>query len=247
VPRLSSGAREAYLVRSGTLTETLELADVCARRSNTYWLLSRFVLEPPTAAFLSALATALDAAPVGPDAPLGDETAALCRAVREALGDESARDALLVEHTRLFGGLSKTYGAPPPYESVAREGKLLGECTIAVSAAYSAAGFDAPVPEAGPADHLGAELRFLALLCHRESEARQAGCEGEASAWLERERSFLDDHVLKWVPQHCERMLTLAQTPFHLAMIRLISGACMLDRQDVTELSALAAVSSNAA
>lgn len=229
------------------MTETLELAEVSARRSNTYWLLSRFVLEPPTAAFLSALATALQTAPTEPEACLSDETVALCSAVREALGDESSQNALLVEHTRLFGGLSKNYGAPPPYESVVREGNLPGECTVAVSAAYLAAGFNAPVPEAGPADHMGAELRFLALLCHREHEAWKSGREADASAWLEKERSFLDEHVLQWVPQHCECVFALAKTTYHRAMVKLISGACTVDRQDIAELEASTATSSASA
>jgi TorA maturation chaperone TorD len=120
---------------------------------------------------------------------------------------------------------------------VFREDKLPGEATIAVSAAYAEAGFEPPVPEAGPADHLGAELRFLALLCHRELEAWRVGDLASAAAWVERERAFLDDHVLQWVPQHCERLLALAEAPYHRAMFTLIARACLIDRDDVEELA----------
>lgn len=141
-----------------------------------------------------------------------------------------------VERTRLLAGLSRSYGAAPPYESVFREDKLPGEATIAVAEAYAQAGFDPPAPEAGPADHLGSELRFLGLLCHRESEAWRAGERDAALAGVERERAFLDDHVLKWVPEHCERLLALAESPYHRAMFTLIGRACLIDRDDVAEL-----------
>jgi TorA maturation chaperone TorD len=216
--------------------ETAALADIAQRRSRTYWLLSRLVLEPPGAAFLAELRTALDGAPPDPEALLGIETAALRAAVREAHADAAMSAALDVEHTRLLAGLAKSYGGPPPYESVFREDKLPGESTISVAAAYAEAGTDSLVPEAGPADHLGAELRFLALLCHRESEAWQAADRTAAAAWIERERAFLDDHVLRWVPEHCQRLVALTESSYHRAMFSLIARACVIDRDDVAEL-----------
>lgn len=220
------------------MIEAAALAEFAGRRSQSYWFLSRLVLDAPTPGFLDELAAALDAAPPAPELPLGSETLALCNAVRGALAEPNALTALAVEQTRLLGGLARSYGAPPPYESVFREDKLPGEATISVSAAYAQAGFDPPVPAAGPADHLGAELRFLALLCHLEHEAWQAGERANAAAWVERERAFLDDHVLQWVPQHCEKVLALAATPYHRAMFALIARACLFDRDDVEELEA---------
>ncbi len=217
--------------------ETAALADTAQRRSRSYWLLSRLVLEAPNAAFLAELGGALDAAPRNAGVPLEHETMALSTAVNEARADPGAPLAIDVERTRLLAGLTRAHGAPPPYESVFLEDKLPGEATIAVSAAYSEAGFKPPVPEAGPADHLGAELRFLALLCHREFEAWQVGERAAAAAWVERERAFLDDHVLQWVPQHCERLLALAEAPYHRAMFTLIARACLIDRDDVEELA----------
>ena len=217
--------------------QTAALADIAQRRSHTYWLLSRLVLEAPSAAFLAELRGALDRAPPDAALPLGPETIALSDAVSAALADPCTPAPLDVERTRLLAGLSRTHGAPPPYESVFREDKLPGESTVAVSAAYAEAGFEPLVPEAGPADHLGAELRFLALLCQCELAAWRGGERAAAAAWVERERAFLDDHVLQWVPQHCERLLALAEAPYHRAMLTLIARACLVDRDDVEELA----------
>lgn len=214
------------------------LAESAARRSRTFWLLARLVLERPGAALLAELDSTLPpAAEAGaPTEPLADEVGRLGAAVRAALGDPKALEALEVDYTRLFAGVGKRYGAPAPFESVALESRLMGDTTFAVEAAYREAGFDAPVPEAGPPDHLGAELRFLSLACYREMEMWQAGDRAAAAGWVERERRFLDEHLLAWVPRHCERLAPIAGTPFYRAAVSLIGRACLVDREDVTLL-----------
>jgi TorA maturation chaperone TorD len=214
------------------------LAEAAARRSRTYWLLARLVLERPDAALLAELDSTLSSAAEAPakDEPLADEVGRLGAAVRAALGDPKALVALEVDYTRLFGGIAKRHNLPAPFESVALESRLMGDATVAVEAAYREAGFDAPVPEAGPPDHLGAELRFLSLASYREMEAWQAGDRAAAAGWVERERDFLDEHLLAWVPRHCERLAQAAETPFYRAAVSLIGRACLVDREDVALL-----------
>lgn len=214
------------------------LAESAARRSRTYWLLARLVLERPGAALLAELDSTLPPAAeaAAKDEPLADEVGRLRVAVRAALGDPMAFAALDVDYTRLFAGLAKSSGAPAPFESVALESRLMGDSTFAVEAAYREGGFDAPVPEAGPPDHLGAELRFLSLACYQEMEAWQAGDRAAAASWVERERRFLDEHLLAWAPRHCKRLAQVAETPFYRAVVSLIGRACLADREDVTLL-----------
>jgi putative dimethyl sulfoxide reductase chaperone len=214
------------------------LAESAARRSRTYWLLARLVLERPDAALLVELDSTLPAATEARDQtePLADEVRCLGTAVRAALGEPDALEALEVDYTRLFSGVAKRDGAPAPFESVALESRLMGDATIAVEAAYQEAGFDAPVPDAGPPDHLGAELRFLSLACYREMEAWQKGDRAAAAVWVEREQRFLDEHLLAWVPRYCERLAPIAETPFYRAAVSLIGRACLVDREDVTLL-----------
>jgi len=124
----------------------------------------------------------------------------------------------------------------PPIESVAREGRLLGDATAAVSAAYAEAGFPEPLPEAGPPDHLATELRFLALCCHEEAAAWGRTDEREALEWLERERAFLDTHLLAWAPAYCAAAAKRAAESYYAALARLVGQACALDREDVTAI-----------
>lgn len=225
------------MVWSGTLTVMYPDVDAAARRSSTYWLLSRLVLEPPTAVLLQELQCAFSKMPADRDAPVEMEVHALRNAVGVACNDSSAAEALCVEHTRLLGGVSKDYGLPPPYESVVLEDKLPGEATIAVSAAYAEAGFGVSVPQAGPADHLATELRFLALLCHGEYEAAAGHDHASAEQYAKWQQSFLDNHVLRWVPKHCEQAKAAARTSYHRALFALIANACRLDAGQVEPLS----------
>jgi TorA maturation chaperone TorD len=193
--------------------------------------LSRLVLELPTESLLQELDETLSHAPVEPGLPLADEMAALAHAVAHARtrGDTVS---LCAEHTRLWGGLSPAYGPPPPYESVIREGRLPGDATTA-AAAYAAADVDPELPDAGPVDHLAVELRFVALCCLREADAWRSANAAEATAWLQREQSFLEQHLLQWATKHCTAVASLARDDYHRTVAQLIPLACELDRNDL--------------
>ena len=207
------------------------LAGTAGRRGRTYWLLAQGFAEAPSSALFGELITALG--PVNPDETLATETTAYADALQSALSMEDASNVLAIEFTRLFGGISESYGALPPFESVVRTGQWGGDTALAVVAAYGDADIAPPLPDASPPDHLAAELRFLAIACHREGEAWQAEDTGTAMDWLRRERDFLDRHVLRWVPEYCRQVAEIAETPFYRALLALTPRACELDREDI--------------
>ena len=212
-----------------------ELAAVAQRRSQAYWLLARCFAEVPSASFFDELQHSLasDAATVAVDEPLAAESAALVTALLGVAKDEGAVQDLAMEFTRLFSGISKSYGGPPPFESIAREGAWGGDTVAAVVQAYADAGISPPLPEGAPPDHLGAELRFLALACYHEAQA-WSGAERElALEWLDREQDFLDQHILPWVPGYCSALAALAHKPLYQALLALTPLACQNDRQDI--------------
>ena len=206
-----------------------------ARRSQTYWLLSRLFLEQPAQPMLDELAPALRLAGSGKGAG-AVEVAGLSGAVDTALASSQGITDLQVEFTRLLRGVGKASGAPEPYESMALEGRLYGDATEAVAAAYVEAGYRDLAPDAGPPDHVGTELRFMSVLCFREMQAWAADDEEGAGGWLEREQRFMDDHLLRWVPQHCERIAELTTHAFYLALATLAAAAFTQDRQDVAAM-----------
>lgn len=214
-----------------SITSAATLAEIAGRRGRTYWLLARGFAEAPSRALFGGLLTALGA--VNPAEPLGAETAAFADGVEAALIEDDQSEVLAIEFTRLFGGLSASYGGLPPFESVVRTGNWGGDAVLQVIAAYGDADIVPPLPEASPVDHLAAELRFLAIACHREREAWREASTRTAMDWVRRERDFLDRHVLRWVPEYCQKAANMAATPFYRSLLILTARACTLDREDI--------------
>jgi len=207
------------------------LAEIAGRRGRTYWLLARCFAEAPDRALFGELIAALGV--VDAAEPLAAETTALVGAVHAALSQDDKSELLAIEFTRLFGGISISYGAVPPFESVVREGTWGGDLVSEIIVTYADADIVPPLPEASPADHIAAELRFLAIACHREGEAWQAGSTQIAMDWVRRERDFLDRHVLRWVPEYCQKGEAMAESPFYKAVLALTPRACEMDREDI--------------
>jgi putative dimethyl sulfoxide reductase chaperone len=195
-------------------------------RSQTYWFLSDFFLRRPDAEFLAALRRTLEAVPgAGGDPEFGRYLEGLGSAL-----DAAEAEPLAAEFTRLFGGLSASQGPPPPFESVQRESQLVGDATQSVLRHYREAGFDAIDRAAGPQDHVGVELRFMALLCLREGDAWISGGAAAAAEWLGREARFMDEHLLGWVPEYCALAASESREPFYAAAAGLTAAACLHDR-----------------
>jgi putative dimethyl sulfoxide reductase chaperone len=196
-----------------------EHAGLAEARSKTWWLLSRFYLERPEVSFLEELHLALGDPASGGVADMDTDM----EVVHDALAGDLAglSDRLLQEYTRLFRGIQDQLGPPPPFESLYRGQGMMGDLTLAVMHRYQAAGFADIEPEAGPQDHLGAELRFLSLLCFREAEAWMAGEDEAARQRIAQQRTFLDEHLLAWLPDYAGRIARESREPFYAAVAKL--------------------------
>jgi len=210
---------------------TSDLAAIAEDRSRIYWLLSRFFLDPPDAAFLAELRET----PATEDDATEDELTATLVQLRQGTAAISAGD-LHAEHLRLFGGVREGYGPPPPFESLHREGRLLGESTEAVMAHYRGNGISLTDEDAGPEDHLGIELKFLALLCHRESRRWRDGDEAGGRQELAAQQAFIEQHLQTWVPDYCRTLHAETESPFYRAVADLTASSIALDSRQVTDM-----------
>lgn len=204
-----------------------------AERSKTYWLLAGLLLDQPSAASLGELCTALDAT-----VELSPVLKTLRAALDAPLASSQALTDLQVEFTRLLRGVAGRHGPLEPYESLAREGRLFGETTEAVMAAYQEAGFADISPAAGPPDHAATELRFLSLLCFKEMLAWQGQDTAAAGAWRTHLTRFVDEHIAQWLPAHCGRLHDAATTDFYRAVSTLVAETCLADQTTVSRSSA---------
>lgn len=108
-----------------------------------------------------------------------------------------------------------------PYESlfVGDEGLLGGRGSEQVAAIYQQSGWTAP--QTVPADHIGAELAFLAFLCQQETVAWRLDDPGRVNHWQQQQYHFLQTHLARWIGP-LTIAITQQQTPFFINLAHLI-------------------------
>lgn len=177
------------------------------------------------ARWLSAVFSGAPESSREPALPWGgtDSLARCALRVRElAPVDEAGARQRESERVRLFVNAPEGVAAPP-YGSWWTEGCLQGRTTAEVAEFYRAEGLE-PLPGAGPADYLGAELEFVHFLLqhqHAAAVTRQPGLELHSRR---RESVFLERHVLTWVPGFCAAGRGATRDPFWLGLFDLLQA-----------------------
>jgi TorA maturation chaperone TorD len=208
-------------------------------RSRFFWWLAEWFLSPPDQDRLATLSSAenpanaqtLDATPDAMDHAWQVLAAATPNPETVSL------DALGVEFTRLLSGVQEGNGPPPPFESVWREDRLIGESTVQVIEAYAQAGFSDIDLDAGPQDHLSVELKFIAILALREAEAWQADDQAGAHLRLIQQNNFLNQHIAAWALRWADAIAEQTRIPLFAALAGLLKAGI---EQAALELNDLA-------
>ena len=144
-------------------------------RSRAYDLFGQLFLGGITDAVRPAVAAIDELADVLPSHADADEAAAM--------------------HYRLFGLIV------PPYASLFLDGeaRLAGPVAGQVRRWYEQVGFRGDGSDEEP-DHLGVELRFLALLTGAEADALRDGNDADVEHLHRFQRHLVDGHLLWWLP-----------------------------------------------
>ena len=205
-------------------------ADEASSRAKAYSFLASIYLKPPTketiTKFLREGIFALDS----------KEMHALSeyQSQNKLTSPEVLEEKLAAEHLKLFGGIARGYGPPPPYESVWRgEGRVMGTATAAVLKAYAQAGLQLAETSTDPPDHIGYELGYLSHLCNKEAEARIENDSSGTRTYLHLEHEFLRGHLAKWVPEFCRQIVEKDATGFYRAIALLTKEFVLADGEAV--------------
>ncbi len=203
-------------------------------RSACYRFLAGLILRDPEPAFLEELrgGDAVDLFPPSVDGPGSDLAAGGLGEMRSFLSKQGSRslDEIRIElsvlRTRLFRGISAGFGPPPPYEALhrSREGTPEGDLLLQVQRFYLDAGAGLPEGYAERADYLGLELELMGFLCEEESTSSSDGDTARFERVRLRQRSFLGEHLLRWVPAYCRLLAREAGCGFYGGMARLLEG-----------------------
>jgi TorA maturation chaperone TorD len=140
-------------------------------------------------------------------------------------GDQPAQlsEKLGVDRTRLYRGISPSYGPPPPYEMVWSQTWNDLRLLQTLARTYRENDLQPSTEIVDRMDYLGLELEFLHALSTREAEAWGACETGKANDLFQAQKQFFNEHLQPWIPFFVEKALEQAKTDFyrgHLIMLR---------------------------
>jgi TorA maturation chaperone TorD len=153
--------------------------------------------------------------------------------------EEELLENLAVEYSRLFVGPGKHIS---PHESVHHKrddgqwGQLWGPSTAEVKKFIESAGLEYTSGYTGLPDHISVELEFIQQVIQREAQAWNAGDDETALLCLKNEKKFVNDHLNRWIPEFCEKVITAAESPFYREMARLTRSFIEFEEQELKEL-----------
>ena len=145
-------------------------------------------------------------------------------------------DDLAVEYTRLFLGPGRHIS---PHESVhqkrhdAEVGQLWGEVTVEVKKFIESAGLQYRSEYRGLPDHISVELEFMEQLILREEQAWRENDNEGAENCLRMEKRFIDEHLIRWIPAFCEKVVEDAELPFYREMALLTKQYVEFEKEEM--------------
>jgi TorA maturation chaperone TorD len=144
-------------------------------------------------------------------------------------------ERLQIEYARLFVG---PYGpSAPPYGSVYldNQGGVMGDSTLRARDMYVDSGLDLCETFNQPPDHVAAELEFVHFLIFKTLEAGMTSDAESAERYLNRRRSFLQDHLGAWIAEFAREVEQSAQMGFYR---NLASATRTLVEEDLNHIAA---------
>jgi TorA maturation chaperone TorD len=124
-------------------------------------------------------------------------------------------ESLKIDFAGLFVGPYKLLA--PPYGSVYLEdGKLIGDSTIDVRTWYEKEGLDIVIKDAP--DHITMELEFMYYLITKQIEAIKDSNLQDVQFYLQKQSSFLQVHLARWLPGFAENVQQNAQAAFYVQL-----------------------------
>lgn len=205
-----------------------------------YDLLRRTFLEEPTKEFLGILGEK----GFIESFPFTEEREEIREGVKQVatffqehdLKSEEEYDCLHWDYTRMFIGPDKL--PAPLWESayLHKERLLFQEQTLMVRQAYLKYQFLPKHFQQEADDHLGLELDFMYQLSVEALKCLKAQDYTGLSEVLDDQKAFLQEHLLKWVPDLAVEILASATLDFYPGMAKILKGYLILDREALEEL-----------
>jgi len=209
-----------------------ELMDVLEFRRDFYAFLYRMYLEEPPRELANDLVKG--EFPFPDLESLNKEMAEGFEMIKSyASGKEVGEiyEDLVDEFTLLFIG---PYNLPvQPYETIWVDEKMAGQSLLSLKNDYREAGISKSKAYPEPEDHIAFELMFMHHLCEIGLSAKD---DEKLVKTLQIQIDFMDNHIMKWVPDFCEKMIEYEKSDFYKGIAKITRGFLDIDNEVLNEL-----------
>jgi TorA maturation chaperone TorD len=107
--------------------------------------------------------------------------------------------------------------------------------TQAVGRFYETAGAEVLKDCIEMPDHIGIELQFMQFLCGLEATLRQNGNEAALNQCIGLQKRFLNEHLLRWAFQCCEKIVEVSKIRFYSALAHLMMEFLNAEKEHIAE------------
>jgi len=222
--------------------ENTESIDWQMARSNVYGLLGSLLSIPPTDEAIRQLSR-----PRAVESIMGLFDDPQLVEKMNHLADRYRSGNLSTEAVAVdFEGLMRVPGAfyTHPYESNysgrnqdgarVKWNCVLGRQAREAERCYREEGLEPRYDRIDFADHIGAELTFMAHICRKTAEAMLAAQFDESEGLLTKQKQFAKTHLLPWAGDFSEELAKKAETPFFQAVAALLAAFLRLEQEEPT-------------
>jgi TorA maturation chaperone TorD len=206
-----------------------KMTNVAEQRSNIYGLLAAVFRQEVTSDLLQQIK---DPQFLGVLSDLGVEL----KSDFFQKPDKELLDDLAVEYARLFLGPGKHIS---PHESVhyrkddVQSGQLWGESTVQVKKFIESSGLTYQSDYKGLPDHISVELEFMQQVTLQEGQAWAEEDKDTALNCLKNEMKFIEEHLVRWVPVFCEKVIQEAELPFYREIAGLTEKFVEFEKKEI--------------
>lgn len=214
------------------------MRDICGIRSDTYFCFS-LCFDYPTATMVAPTTALTIIETVNSLCDISEleilaSDADFFKAELERCSDVSGVPLLhlQIEYNRLFDGPSTPQAQP-------YEGAFLNQSGWAVDIGrnlareYIEGGLKLAPRFLDSPDHISLEFEFMAHLCENEMREREAHDAAAVFDYQQRQRSFLENHIVTWVPAFLATMERSAVLSFYKLLARIARGFVLWDYSQV--------------
>jgi TorA maturation chaperone TorD len=117
----------------------------------------------------------------------------------------------------------------------AQSGQLWGEATVAVKKFIESSGLSFEPEYKGFPDHISVEFEFMQQVTRREEQAWGEEDEEGAIYCLKIQKKFIEEHLVRWIPRFCEKIIRVAELPFYREMAALTRSFIEFEKEEVNE------------